>query len=163
MPGLERLCLPLNRLLIFVGGVFLMAMIGLTCANIFIRLVWVPIRGTFELMGFGGALVTSFALGYTQLKRGHIAVDVLVDNFPALVKRGVTAVNSLLCAVFMALCAWQVWVKAETLRQTGEVTETLRIAYHPFIYGAAVGCAFVALVFIADLLKTFRTGRGGEG
>ena len=120
---------------------FLLAMIGLTCANIFIRLVWFPIRGTFELMGFCGALVTAFALGYTQLKRGHIAVDVLVDNFSARAKRGVTAVNSFLCAAFMASCAWQVWVKAETLRQTGEVTETLRIAYHPFVYGVAVGCA----------------------
>jgi len=42
----------LNKLLVFLGGLFLVGMIVLTCANIISRLIWVPIIGTFELMGF---------------------------------------------------------------------------------------------------------------
>ncbi|MBW1713476.1 MAG: TRAP transporter small permease subunit, partial [Deltaproteobacteria bacterium] len=87
MKGLEKVNLAANRLLVWVGGVFLVAMVVLTCANIFLRLVWLPLRGTFELMGFFGAVVAAFALGFTQIRRGHIAVDVLVDTFSTKTKR----------------------------------------------------------------------------
>jgi len=52
---LDKLTLKLNRILITIAGCFLIGMILLTCANIFLRIVWVPVRGTFELMGFFGA------------------------------------------------------------------------------------------------------------
>ena len=70
-----------NRLLVFCGGLFLVGMIVLTCANITSRAVWEPILGTFELMGYFGAVVTASALAYTQLNRGHIAVNVLIHRF----------------------------------------------------------------------------------
>ena len=81
MKRLEKFTTGLNRLLILVGGLFLVAMVILTCGNILLRIVWAPIPGTFELMGFFGALVAALALGYTQIKRGHIAVDVLIMTF----------------------------------------------------------------------------------
>ncbi len=153
MRRLEKLSLSLNRLLVFSGGVFLVAMIILTCANILARLVWLPVRGTFELMGFFGATATAFALGFTQLRRGHIAVDVLVNTFSKKKQRVVSVLNSLLCGLFIAVCAWQMALKAAVLWRTGEVTETLRIIYYPFTYGVALGCAFLALVFLSDLIK----------
>ena len=54
MTGLERLTHLLNRLLVFVGGVFLVGMIVLTCANIASRAVWEPIRGTRRTMAHEG-------------------------------------------------------------------------------------------------------------
>ena len=133
-----------------------MAMILLTTGNIVSRLIWVPIPGTFELMGFFGAIVTSFALGYTQRQKGHIAVDILIGAFPRRVKKALECFNSLLCLLFFCLIAWQVAEKARTLQATGEVTETLRIVYHPFTYGVAVGCGFLALVFLWDLINALR-------
>ena len=151
MEILERISQRLNLWLMVVGGLFLVAMILLTCGNILLREVWVPIRGTFELMGFFGAIVTTFALGYTQIKKGHIAVDVLINSFPAGVRRLLKIVNSSLGAFFFALVTWQMVIKGLTLWRTGEVTETLRIIYHPFTFAVAVGCGVLALVFIVDL------------
>ena len=71
----------INNVLVFIAGIFLITMIVLTCANIFSRLFWIPIQGAYELMGLMGAIVVSFALGYTQIKRGHIAVNILVNSF----------------------------------------------------------------------------------
>ncbi len=79
----------LNSVLTFIGGIFLVAMIVLTCGNIFFRIVWVPVPGTYELMGLFGAIVTAFALGQTQAKRGHVAVDVLINTFSAKTKKSV--------------------------------------------------------------------------
>ena len=75
MEVLEKLIRLLDRILVFMAGLFLSLMIVLTCLNIIFRFTWIPIKGTFELMGFFGAIVTAFALGYTQLARGHIAVE----------------------------------------------------------------------------------------
>jgi len=152
---LEKISQILNRLLIFIGGIFLVGMIVLTCANIFSRMVWVPIRGTFELMGYFGAVVTAFALGYTQMQKGHIAVDVLLTTFSKKTKKIVQIINHLIGFIFFVLAAWQIATKATTLLKTGEVTETLRIIYYPFTYAVALGCLVLALVLFTDLLKLF--------
>lgn len=154
MGFLDRLSRFLNRLLTFIGGFFLVAMVLMTCANIFSRNVWVPIKGTFELMGFFGAIVTAFALGYTQLNKGHIAVDVLVHTFSQKTQKYLQVINNGVCTVFFGIAAWQIAVKATTLMTTGEITETLRIIYYPFTYAVAFGCLVLALVMLTDLLKS---------
>ena len=153
MKNLDRISQVLNGVLMWIGGLFLIGMVALTCGNIVFRLLWLPIRGAFELMGYFGAVVAAFALGYTQIKKGHIAVDVLINSFSDRTRRVINALNSAACLLFLSVCAWQISVKATTLWQTGEVTETLRIIYYPFTYGVALGCALLALVFLTDLLK----------
>lgn len=155
MEILDRISAFLNRLLSWIGGVFLVGMIVLTCANILFRLTWVPIKGTFELMGYCGAIVTAFALGYTQIKRGHIAVDVLVNTFSDKVRNIINAINYTVCFLFFSVAAWQIAVKATTLMNTGEITETLRIIYYPFTYGVSFGCAVLSLVLLTDLIRSF--------
>lgn len=162
MSALEKVTLFLNRLLIWIGGCFLVAMILLTCTNIFLRLVWVPVKGTFELMGFFGAITTAFALGYTQIKKGHIAVDLLILSFSHKTRRVLTFINSLICMVFFAFVSWQIAKYAGILRTSGEVTETLRFAYYPFTYAVAVGCGVLALVFLTEFLKSLIPGKEGE-
>jgi TRAP-type C4-dicarboxylate transport system permease small subunit len=143
----------LNKLLTLTGGVLLLAMIILTCANIFIRQFYIPIRGTFELMGYAGAVVTAFALGYTQFTNGHICVDILVNTYPAPVRRGVAIFNHTICCIFFVLAAWQITNKAMTLKNAGELSETLRIIYYPFTLAVAFGCFVLALALFTDLLK----------
>lgn len=159
MKLLEKISQILNRLLLLIGGIFLVGMIVLTCANIFSRMVWVPVRGTFELMGYFGAVVTAFALGYTQMQKGHIAVDVVVNTFSKKTKKIVQVINYMTCSIFFILAAWQIFIKATTLLKTGEVTETLRIIYYPFTYAVALGCVVLALVLFTDLLKLLGSER----
>ena len=126
----------------------------LTCSNVFLRIFGKPIPGTFELMGYFGAVLTAFALGYTQVRRGHIAVDVLVFKFPGRMRNFLNTINYFICMIFFGLVAWQIVGYAATLHQTGELSETLRIIYYPFTYGVALGCFVLALVFLADFLKS---------
>ena len=157
MEKFEKLIANLNRILLFIGGAFLVGMIVLTCANIFLRLVWVPIAGTYELMGFFGAMVGALALGWTQIKKGHIAVDVLIDTFSQGLRRWLNLINALACGAFIFLCAWQIWEKALVLKKTGEVTETLRVIYYPFTMAMALACAVLGLVFLKDFIKALTT------
>ena len=150
----------MNHTFIFVAGTFMVAMILITCTNIFSRLVWVPVKGTFELMGFFGAVVTAFALGYTQAKKAHISVDILVSRFPKRVQKFLSGINCVICMIFFALGGWQIVKLANTLRTSGEVTETLRIIYYPFTYGVALGCFLLSLVLLVELAELFFSDNG---
>lgn len=160
MTVLERVTHFLNRLLVFCGGMFLVGMIILTCANIASRAVWVPIRGTFELMGYFGAVVTASALAFTQLNRGHIAVNVLIHRFSEKTQRRLNAFNNAACTLFFAVVAWQIALKAHGFMMTGEVSETLRVIFYPFTYAVAAGCAVLGLVFLVDLLGDLFNRKG---
>ncbi|MCJ7686703.1 MAG: TRAP transporter small permease [Desulfobacteraceae bacterium] len=151
-----------NRVLMVIAGLFLMGMIFLTCSNIFLRVVWKPVSGTFELMGYFGAVLTAFALGYTQIKKGHISVDIVVLGFSQKTQDVLNAINNLICMAFFALAAWQIIRYGTTLWRTGEVTETLRIVYYPFTYGVALGCAVLSLIFLTEFLKVLMSKKEDE-
>ena len=162
MLALEKISRILNLLFIWGAGICLAAMILITCANIFLRLVWIPIRGTYELMGFFGAIVTAFSLGYTQMKKAHTRVDILVDSFSNKTQVILNAVNQFICTIFFVIAGWFIAKYAATLWRTGEVTETLRIVYYPFTYGVAGGCFLIALVMFVEILKLFYERRGNR-
>jgi TRAP-type C4-dicarboxylate transport system permease small subunit len=163
MNALDRFNRWINRAAIAAGGLFLVAMGLLTCANIVSRGFWVPIQGTYELMGYFGAVVVALALAHTQLRRGHIAVDVLITRFSERRRRVLTAVNGLVCMALFGLAARQLVQKALVLRASGELTETLRIIYYPFALVVALGCLLLALVLLAEFFRALGSGAAGGG
>jgi TRAP-type C4-dicarboxylate transport system permease small subunit len=156
---IEKINRCLNQLLTVLAGCCLVVLITMTSANVVLRIFGRAIPGTFELMGYLGALIGALALGQTQIKRGHISVDILVNTFSPKVKAWLQVVNSAVCALLFAGAAWQIGRLATILKNTGEVTETLRIIYYPFIYAVAVGFGTLTLVMIGDLLRVLM-GRG---
>jgi TRAP-type C4-dicarboxylate transport system permease small subunit len=89
-------------------------------------------------------------------------VDILVTRFSGKTRRVLDAVNDLLCMAFFVIVAYKVAGYGTTLWRTGEVTETLRIIYYPFVYCVAIGCLALSLVFGVDFLKAV-LGEGKEG
>ncbi len=97
----------INSLQLFLGGCFLVMMIFLTCANILLRQFGVPVRGTFEIMGFLGAVIFAFSLGYSHEKKEHLYVSIIFDRFPEKVKKAARVINSFVCIFFFSLVSWQ--------------------------------------------------------
>ena len=159
---LEKIVHGLNGLLVLLGGACLVIMIGLTCANIALRAVWVPITGTYELMGYAGALAVAFALAPTQARRGHIAVDVLVNRFPRPLRRLLNGFNDLVCTAFLIVIAVKLVQKTLGFWRTGELSETLRISFAPVTLAVALGCGAMALVFLLGVLHRLAGSDGAR-
>lgn len=159
---IDRIDLKLQSAALVIAGCFMLSMILLTCANIVSREIWKPIAGAYELIGFFGAATASFSLGMTQRSSGHISVDVLIDMFPKRLKEFLNAGSSLAGAVFFGLLAWQLFLDGGDLVKSGEVSETLRIAYYPFVYGVSAGCGLLSLTSILDAVKLI-VSPGGPG
>ncbi len=152
MKYLDLIRLWANRVLAFLAAAMLLGMVCLACGNIVLRTMGSPVEGTFELMGFMGAVVAGFSLGYAQLSKGHIAVSVLKGVFPPWFERAVDALCALTGTLFFAAAAWQVWDVAMFMVDMGELSETLRFAYYPFVIAVAVGCASMAMTMAVDSL-----------
>lgn len=135
-----------------VGGCFLIGMILLTCSNILLRQFGLPVRGTFEIMGFFGAMIFGLALAYSHEKKEHLAVTVVFDKLPQGIKAVLRRVSTIICSVYFALMAWQLVQKGLNLRRVGEISETLRIPYYPFILVVALGISVLVVLLILELL-----------
>ena len=139
------------------GGVSLLALTLLATMNVALRIFQVPVGGTYEVVSFLGAIVTAGALGYTQKRKDHIVVDILSDKFPAPVKRILDRVSYALILVFFSVVSWQTFVYGKRLLRTGELSETLKIAYYPFVFLVSLGFAVLALTVFLDLIGTVWT------
>ena len=136
------------------GGVALLALTLLATLNVTLRIFKAPVSGTYEIVSFLGAIVTAGALGYTQKRKDHIVVDILSEKFPAPVKRVLDGISFAVLLVLFSIVAWQTFVYGMRLMQTGELSETLKVAYHPFVFLTALGFAALALTLFLDLMET---------
>src|SRR3990172_7038149 len=160
--GLERISELLRRVLMIAGGVSLLTLTLLATMNVALRIFQVPVGGTYEVVSFLGAIVTAGALGYTQKRKDHIVVDILSEKFPVPVKRVLDRVSYAFILVFFSIVSWQTFVYGKRLLRTGELSETLKIAYYPFVFLVSLGFAVLALTIFLDLIGTVWT-RGEKG
>lgn len=152
MNALERISHVLNKILLVFGAVAVLFLMGLATINVVLRIFGAPFRGTYELVAYSGAIVIAFALGYTQQRKDHIVVDILTERFPKKLKKVLDSINYLVTTIFFAVVTWQVYVWGVKVMQAGEVMETLKAIYYPFIFAVAVGFGVLSLTLLVDFL-----------
>jgi TRAP-type C4-dicarboxylate transport system permease small subunit len=135
-------------------------MIGIACTNMLMRPFGSPIKGAYELVGFLGALTVAFPLGYAQMSRSHISVDILTSRYSKQTQQIMNAISSFISMIFFVLVAWQSFVYGSAIWKRGETSETLRIIYHPFVYMVAICCGILAFVLFIDFLKSLPFKKG---
>jgi len=158
MNTLEKMNVFLNRILLFIGSVAVLLLMSVATINAFLRIPFIKStwRGAYETVGFLGAIVIAFALGYTQKRKDHIVVDILTEKFPKRVNRVLDGINYLITTIFFAIVSWQIFVWGMKISKSGEVSETLKIVFHPIIYCVALGFAIFSLTLIIDFLKNLK-------
>ena len=156
MDSLEKITILLNKILMVVGGVAVLALMALATINVGLRVFGIPFRGTYEFVGCLGALVIAFALGYTQKRKGHIVVDILTERFPKPVNRVLDGISYFITMIFFAIVSWQIVVWGIKIWRSGEVSETLKVIYYPFIFAVGAGFAIFSLTLIVDFLKNMQ-------
>ena len=141
-----------------VGSVAVLSLMSLATVNVVLRFFFnAPYRGAYELVGFMGALVIAFALGYTQKRKDHIVVDILTAKFPKRVNKILDRINYFVTTIFFIIVSWQVFVWGMKISKSGEVSETIKIIFHPFVYSVSLGFAVFSLTLILDFMKNFRS------
>jgi len=158
MNHLEQINVFLNKILMIIGGVAVLSLMSLATGNVVLRFFFnTPYRGAYEVVGFLGAIVIAFALGYTQKRKDHIVVDILTERFPKQINRILDAANYFITMIFFAIVSWQIFVWGLKIAKSGEVSETIKIIFHPFVYCVAIGFLVFSLTLLNDFLKSLQT------
>ena len=145
----------LTRILSWIAGVGLVGMLLIIVADVIgIKIFSKPVPGGTEIVTFMAVVAIAFAVPYTQVVHGHVAVDFIVEKFPRRAKLIIDALMTLFGVCLIALMAWYSFKYAAKLRDTGEVSMTQKIPYYPFVYGMATCFVVIFLVMVGDLVKS---------
>ena len=156
MDPLERLSSVLNRGLALVAGCTLIAMMLVTVGEMVLRTFGHPMAGTVEAIGWLAAVTTAFALGYTQVYRGHVAISLFTDRLSPRLQALVDMLVYLASTLLFVTAAWHVFDHAGVLKKTGSLSETMKVIVYPWVYLVSVGCGGLALALLVDFLMSFR-------
>jgi len=153
MAYFERVIHSLTRMCDRLAQCAVVAMMLIVVGNIVLRILWRPIYGTYDVVMILGSIAVAFALGYCAVQRGHIAVEIVMERFSQRVQAIVDSITGILGVGIFAIIAWQCWVYGTDMWRCGEVSMSVYIPLHPFIYGVGFGCALVCMVILVDLIK----------
>jgi len=135
-----------------VASASLVAMMLLTCADVLMRYAFSrPIIGTYDLVSLMGAVVVSFAMPYTMLKKGHVAVEFLIQNLSKDTQRIIETCTHLIAVSLFSVLIWQAMILARDMKAAGEVTPTLLLPFYPILYCMAVCFFGLCLAILINL------------
>ena len=155
MSGLLGFVFRLSKWSNVFGGFVLTVMMLITVTDVILRSFGKPIVGTYELVGFSGALVLGFSIPFTSWVRGHIYVDILVQRLPRAGKMGFHAATRGLAIGLFFMTGWNLIKMGADLLKSGEVSPTLQVPFYPVVYAIGICCFIQCLVLVADILKIF--------
>ncbi len=156
MDGLLRFIFRLSQGGNQVAGVSLTLVMGLTVADVILRILGRPIVGAFELAAFLGAIAIGFSIPFTSWVRGHIFVDFLILKFSLKARKGIHIFTRLIGLGLFGLIGWNLMKMGADLQRSGEVSPTLHVPFYPVVYGIGMVCLIQVLVMIADILKVLK-------
>ena len=153
MKYLDKLNDYLNKILLILGGIAVMGLMLLATGNVVLRIFGMPHRGAYEIVSFLGAVVIAFALGFTQKTKSNIVVDILTEKFPEEIQIVIDKIADLIIMLFFGIACWQVYVWGMKILESKEVSETLKIPFHPFVFAVSLGFAVLSFTAFVDFLK----------
>lgn len=153
MPFFAKTVTRLGFILNIVASASLFSIILLTCLDVSMRYFFnSPLTGTYDLVGLMGAVIAAFAMPYTMLEKGHVAVEILIQSLSRGVQLFIETVTHLVGIALFLVLVWQCILLALDMKAAGEVTPTLLLPFYPIVYCMAV-CFFVlCLAILLNLL-----------
>jgi TRAP-type C4-dicarboxylate transport system permease small subunit len=133
-----------------VGAVALTAMMMLTVVDVIGRFFKSPIFGSVELVGFLATIVVAAALPYTYKMDGHVGVEILVRLLPEKTQTVMDIVTRTLTLILFVLITWQMFLYAEDIYKTGEVSMNLEFPIYYLVYLLS----FALLVFTVTIVES---------
>ena len=150
----EKVVLYMDRFLLGIGGIATVLVMTLATVNVILRLFADPIRGVYEIIAYMGAISIATALGYTQRKKDHIVVDIISEKYGPFARTVADTISYIIMTAFFSMVTVTLFTWGLKLASSGEVSETLKIVYHPFVLCVAIGFGVLSITCFADVIRS---------
>lgn len=141
-----------------VGAVSFAAMMIITVIDVGGRnLFLIPLNGAVEMVGLLLVIGGTWGMGYCQLLKMHIRINIITEKLPPKWKTLSWIVTCLVSLIVSVLIAWRAYFKVnQYLGATlGSTTDVLGLPYWPFVGLMAFGFTWVSFLFIVDIVRSF--------
>ncbi len=146
------------RLWALLGGFLLLGILGVTAVSVAMDLLYsTPIPGDFELVQLGCAVAVFAFLPWSQVSRGHVAVDIFTRRAGPRLRKATSAAGSALMLLFALLLLWRMSLGLLSYYDPmyPETTPILGIpvwlAFPPMLASCALWAVASAVTLVEDL------------
>ena len=112
--------------------------------------------GGYEITGLLGLLIVGFSIPYTQVIRGHVAVDFFARRMRPAVRNIVSIVTTSFILVIFAFIIRQMYLYGGIIQEAGVTTAMESIPFAPFAYALAFAALVMCIVLVVILIKSVK-------
>ena len=149
----------INRISPIAGGfstIFLAAMILLIIVDVFLRKAFrAPILGSYEAVQYLFMIHFFGSWCFTQSKRGHVRVTLIINNLPWRLHCVLNGIYELLCAAMAGYMCYAAAVHAAYLSSVSWRSEVIKMPTSPFFWVESFCILILALLFLFDAIASF--------
>lgn len=143
--------------LIFVAGLGIFVMIGVTCLDVVLRKCFdYSIKGAVDIVKMAGAISLAAALPYTTAVKGHVAIEYFFHKLNRVGRMIVDSICRLLGIGLFGFLGVQCILYGNRFREVGQVSLTLELPIFWLPWGIGFCCFVSALVIAYNLIHPGR-------
>lgn len=146
----------LSRFMNWIAGAALLCIILITVSDIILRRFRTGIVGTYEIVGFLGAIVVGFSIPQSFLDKAHIIMDSVTKALPQRLQKQFILLTRFLGIAMFGIIGWNLFVMGNELWRSGEGSPTLHWPVYPIAYSLGLCCFVECLVLIYDLSQELK-------
>ena len=141
----------LSSFMSMIAGIILIAMMGVTLADIVLRFVGRPIVGAYEIVAFLGVAVIALALPRASILKTHVYVDLLIDRLPTKSRKVLRVITRILVFSMFLTAAWHFILMGKSYIATKTVTMSLKVPFYPVVFALAASSIVQCLVSLCEI------------
>lgn len=113
------------------------------------------VTGANELVEIAMVVIMYLGFGYTQMKEGHVRVDMFINKFPPKGRCVVSGIIMLIVTFFSVLITIQTFRQLVTYRANGLGFSVTHIPYWPLEVIMFIGMILLTLCFLLRAIEYF--------
>ena len=141
--------------LMIIARVVVALMVALITSDVVLRYFFNrPIAGSYELIEFMMVFVVFLGLAYTQVRKGHLCINLFTKNLSGATMAVLNGLTYLLCFVIFTLISWRLSIAASSAFSNESISTVLSIPIWISYWVTVIGAATLTIVFLADFLQS---------
>lgn len=138
-----------------LGAIALTIMMLLILTDVLMRYLFNrPVQGCLELVEFTMALAIALGMAYTGVRKGHIAVELVLSRFSPRVQATFDIFHFLIATVLFLFMSWKTAQQALVVGKHHVTTSVLAIPVYPFICVLSFCAGLLGLVFFLNFMES---------
>ena len=152
-----------STILGIISMVLVVFMLLFIVVGVLARLIFnAPFSGSYEVVQIALALMIFASLSYTQVRRRHVCISMLIKLLPETGRYIDSAIVSLLGAVICGVIAVSFYQQGIITLGNGQCTQTLFIPMFPVYFISCVLMAAFGVTLVIDIVKSVMAACGNQ-